>query len=273
VALTYALLGPIMAILRPIAGIFLGIFAGVMTGLRNKPEQTGDAITICCSEPVDSDKPIVQQENCCAASSTPHKPVATQSRLISPAKLVDGLIYAFSNMVDDLKQWLMIGIIAAGLVISFMSTEFLTQWGSGPVAMMVMILVGVPMYICATASTPLAVSFAAVGLSPGTVMVFLLAGPATNIGTLGILKQEFGLRALTAYLLAVVVGSLAIGLGVDWMFQQWGLSLNLQNDADYHSHLAWYHYVSALVLAILFIKPLRSQLFSVAGLIRRTSDS
>ncbi len=241
VSLTYVLLGPVMAVIRPIAGITLGIFAGLMTGWKETA--------------VKDDTKVVS--SCCAGKHD-HEPVAHTGNLSKAQKLNDGIVYALTSMVDDIKKWLIIGLIAAGAVVTFVPEEFLTQWGSGPIAMMVMIIAGVPMYICASSSTPLAVSFAAAGLSPGTVLVFLLAGPATNIGTLGIINKEFGMRALVAYLTAIVVGSIGAGLLTDELYRMYDLSLFGASGAHAHLELLWYHYISGAVMFLLFVPILRS---------------
>lgn len=243
VSLTYVLLGPVMAIVRPVAGVTLGIFAGLLTGWKD----------------TDGAGKQVSETKCCGGHDHETKSSDDDS-MDQPfsQRLQAGLIYSMTRMVDDLRMWLLIGIVVAGAVVTFVPTELLTQWGSGPIAMLVMIIAGVPMYICASASTPLAVSFAAVGLSPGTVLVFLLAGPATNIGTLGIINKEFGRRALIAYLTAIVVGSIGLGLATDLLYTEFGFSLASQTGAEAHNHMDWYHYVSGLLLLIFFIPPVRA---------------
>jgi len=241
VSLTYVLLGPVMAIIRPISGITLGIFAGLLTGWKDsEPDEVKQEVKTCCSGKHDH-----------ATTAVSHKaPLAH--------RIQEGLIYAFTSMVDDLRKWLIIGLLAAGAVVTFVPTEFLTQWGSGPLAMLVMIVAGVPMYICASSSTPLAVSFAVAGLSPGTVLVFLLAGPATNIGTLGIINREFGRRALWSYLTAIVLGSISLGLLTDELYTYFNLSLVGQSGELSHLHLMWYHYVTGAIMLVLFTPKIRA---------------
>ncbi len=239
VSLTYVLLGPVMAVIRPIAGISMGIFAGLMTGWKNDPAEE-----------------VKEVKSCCSGKHSHAKTVSVKNASLFQ-RIYEGLIYAFTSMVDDLRKWLIIGLLAAGAVVTFVPTEFLTQWGSGPLAMMVMIIAGVPMYICASSSTPLAVSFAVAGLSPGTVLVFLLAGPATNIGTLGIINKEFGKRALWSYLTAIVIGSISIGLLTDEIYNYFDLSLVGQSGEHSHLHMYWYHYVTGAIMFVLFTPIIR----------------
>ena len=83
--------------------------------------------------------------------------------------------------------------------------------------MLVMAIIGIPMYICATASTPLAVGFLAAGLSPGAILVFLMAGPATNVSTMGMIKQEMGTRTLVLYLFSVISASIGFGYLLNYL--------------------------------------------------------
>ncbi len=101
-----------------------------------------------------------------------------------------------------------------------------------------MILIGIPMYICATASTPIGAALLLAGMSPGTVLVFLMAGPATNIGTLAVVKKEMGQRAVYAYLIGMVISSIALGLTLDWSIAALNIDIQaqLENSSHFVSH-------------------------------------
>lgn len=83
-------------------------------------------------------------------------------------------------------------------------------------------------YICATASTPLAAALLLTGVSPGTVLVLLLAGPATNLGTLGVLRKELGAPVLLGYLLGVAVARVGLGLMTDMIVARLGIDVQAQ---------------------------------------------
>ena len=131
--------------------------------------------------------------------------------------------------------------------------------------MLVMLVVGVPMYICAVASTPVAAGFLLAGVSPGAVLVFLLVGPATNIASFALLKQELGLKVTGVYLFGLSVLSLAMGLLLEWLLQvqNWQIEASLG-----HAHamlpdaVSW---ISAFILIFLAIKPLRRALVPQLG--------
>ena len=105
---------------------------------------------------------------------------------------------------------------------TYVPNEFLVQWGDGFLAFVVMALVGVPMYVCATASTPIAAGLLFSGVSPGAALVFMLVGPATNIATVALVKKELGSRALTAYLTSVVGVGFAFGYLTNYLSRRSG---------------------------------------------------
>ena len=86
------------------------------------------------------------------------------------------------------------------------------------IAYLIAVLIAAPMYVCATASLPIAAALMLSGVSAGAAFVFLSAGPATNIVTMGVVKKTLGTRSLYIYLGSIVVGSLIFGLGLDYIF-------------------------------------------------------
>lgn len=205
IALSYALLGPIMAVARPLAALFSAITTGLLTSLIPK------------TPPLPSTLPVaVATGNCCSNSDCCSKPTNQQQPLLS------SLHYAFVDMLDDILLWLAAGLILAALVMTFIPPTALAEVGSGALTMLLMLVVGIPMYICATASTPLAAAMLAAGLSPGAVLVFLLAGPATNLATMGVIGKEMGRQVLLAYLLGIAASSLLMGVALDVLLEDMG---------------------------------------------------
>lgn len=127
--------------------------------------------------------------------------------------------YAFGELLTDIQKPFVIGIFIAG-VITFFFPEDLTQWANKHqfLSMLVMLVAGIPMYVCATASTPIAAALILKGLNPGAALVFLLAGPATNAATMGVVKNIFNTRALGIYLFMISVCSLMMGFILDWVY-------------------------------------------------------
>jgi uncharacterized membrane protein YraQ (UPF0718 family) len=252
VAVTYALMGPFMAVTRPIASVLTAIGVGTATGVAERagvsvaptttPTNPGD-LAACCSD---------------GGCETVPDTGTSLSRRIS-----DGLRYAFFDLYDEIVWWLALGLLVAGAVVTFLSPTFLAEIGSGLIAKIVMFLIGIPMYICATASTPLAASLLLAGVSPGTVLVFLLAGPATNLGTLGILRREFGARILTVYLVSLAALTLGAGIVTDWAAKALSIDLQTQLHAAEHVLPRWLQGASATALVLMAIPPLRRSIFSL----------
>jgi len=144
--------------------------------------------------------------------------------------------YAFTDLLDNIFGWLFMGIVFAAAIKAFVPDDFLTQWGSGWLAMIVMLLAGIPMYVCASASTPIATGFLLAGVSPGAVLVYLLAGPATNMATLGVINKEMGRRTLWLYLLGITVSALAAGWLVDFLVARWQIDISQQLTTS-HAHM------------------------------------
>lgn len=284
VSVTFALLGPLMAIVRPVAAVVSAITAGLLVGRQAEQEAVTVASNVtaaCCASEnrqqesaCSSNSPasscastVVDAESCCDSKRAP---VAASSAACCDSEADNnnedheasgwrqGLHYAFTDLLSKLVFWLVLGLLFSAAVQTWVPPTFLAEWGSGLLAMMVMVLISIPMYVCATASTPIAAGLLASGISPGTVLVFLLAGPASNIGSLGVIRQELGQRALTAYLSGVVVVAIAAGYLLDWLIVATGSSVQAQVEASHHllpSNLAW---LSLIVLIIAGLNSLRS---------------
>ena len=153
----------------------------------------------------------------------------------------------------------LIGLFFAAMVETYVATDFLALWGDSIWAMLVMVLISVPMYICATASTPIAAGLLMSGISPGAVLVFMLAGPATNVATLGVVYKELGNRALAAYLTGVIGMSLVFGALTNYLVATYGFEVAPLSAMEQDLLPAWLTIGSSLLLAglmarVFFIK-------------------
>ena len=113
------------------------------------------------------------------------------------SRLKESMTFTFVDLIKDISLWLIIGLVIASIVKTYIPTEFLTQWGDGFMAFTIMALIGVPMYICALASTPIAAGLLFSGVSPGATLVFMLVGPATNVATIGLVRSAVSYTHLT----------------------------------------------------------------------------
>lgn len=173
----------------------------------SKSESTSGS---CCSSKKPKEAPA--EDSCC--SSTPQK---TNLGFIGGAR--ESFRYGFAVMLVDLAIWLSIGLIMAAVIGAAVPPGWFEEHvGSGIVPKLIMLLVGIPLYICATSSTPLAFSLVLAGLSPGAALVLLLSGPATNVATMSWLIKDLGMKALVIYLGTIAVIALAAGVIFDMFF-------------------------------------------------------
>lgn len=261
VSFTYALMGPVMAVVRPIAAVVSAIMAGLLVG---RVEEAANEITAtqksesCCGSK--KSEPIKVQSNCCESQvvveSEPEDIKASDSSCCGSTsenidanvveskskRLLSGLDYAFGQLLRDVVLWLLLGLLVAALVQQYVPDDFFQILGDGFGSMLLMAVIGIPMYVCATASTPIAAGFLLAGVSPGAVLVFMLLGPASNIGTLFIVKNELGSRALVAYLTGLVVSAFAFGFLLNYLtgMFQWSFAVDvLAAEHQHHNAFEW----------------------------------
>ncbi|QYX64340.1 SO_0444 family Cu/Zn efflux transporter [Shewanella putrefaciens] len=192
-----------------------------------------------------------EADSCCASTQDMATELKSQSVL---SRVGIGLKYAATDLVRDTTLWLLVGLFFAALVQTYVPADFLAQWGNGILAMLVMVLVSVPMYICATASTPIAAGLLLAGVSPGAVLVFMMAGPATNIATLGVVAKELGKRALWGYLGGVIGVALVAGILVNYLVDSFGFVVMPQIGEQHQMLPQWLVATSGIVLALLMAK-------------------
>jgi hypothetical protein len=137
---------------------------------------------------------------------------------------------------------------------------WLAQWGQGFTAMLIMLLVGIPLYICAVASTPIAAGLLIAGVSPGAVLVFLLVGPATNAGSFMLVKKELGTKVTLIYLLGISVVSLIMGLLLDWGVANMSLQIDARHQQQNNFIPDELSLIGAVVLLVLGVPVIRNRL-------------
>ncbi len=268
ISISYALLGPFMAVIRPVAAIFSAIFTGIVvmfttkdiTGVSHQTANSG-----CCSSEQEkaeektccSKKEIAEESGCCSKNS---KVTNKSSEIVQPQKdnlfklIMSSLKFSAGKLLEDITKWLMIGLLLAAIIKTWVPTDFLVQWGHGFMAMLVMALVGIPMYICATASTPIAAGFLAAGVSPGAILVFMLAGPATNISTMGMIKQELGKSVLLVYVSSILGVSILFGYLTNYLFAAFSFEIYRVVAASHEMDESIIYQISAILLAALMIR-------------------
>ncbi len=232
---TYALMGPVFAIARPLIAFVSGLFNGIMLLLFDKdekePETTKNSYncTICDLE-------------------VPHTHSIRE-------KLKHAVDYSFRELITDISKWLVIGIILGGLISAIIPTDsvFAQKYLTNPwLSYIFMLAIGVPLYICSTGSIPVATSFLIVGVNPGAVFAFLIVGPATNTATLTFVGGKFGRKTLFIYLFSILAVALTSGLLIDMLFPE--LSAFAQNMHKHGESVDYLGIASAIVLILLISK-------------------
>jgi uncharacterized membrane protein YraQ (UPF0718 family) len=211
ITLTYALLGPFMAVARPLAAVVTAITTGLLLdrvapdgepreGRANNPDGGTYAGAVSAG-------PDQTRDRESTGNGARPKPGHWLAR---------ALRFGFVEMFDDIIVQLVIGIVVAGAIVAWLPGLGVERLTGGTVASyLIMLVLGIPIYVCATASTPLALGFVASGVSPGAALVFLLVGPATNVASLMVLSRQFGRLALSVYVTALATTSVAMGLLMD----------------------------------------------------------
>jgi uncharacterized membrane protein YraQ (UPF0718 family)/copper chaperone CopZ len=177
--------------------------------------------------------------------------------------LSGALRYAIFDLLGAIDRWLIFGVLAAALVTTLTPEDFFAtqSWSSGWLGLLVVLGISLPLYVCTTASVPIAASLIAAGLPAGSALVFLMAGPATNLATMGAVYRTLGWRVLTIYLATVIAASLAFGL----LFEQI-LSVDLGGLQAHHHQGSGLSLAATLVLlALLGLLEFRRQQSRRAG--------
>nr|WP_027721517.1 SO_0444 family Cu/Zn efflux transporter [Maridesulfovibrio zosterae] len=281
IAVTYALLDPVMTFFRPFAAFITAVIAGVLV---DRYEKTNGTKTPSIPEPIlishdhghecgCNDSNLSCQcsddtEQSCSESSCGCGCGEESSSLPETftGKLTAGMQYSFGNLLQDIGIWFLGGVILAGIFGALIPDGFIEKnLGDGFLPLLIMLAAAVPLYVCATASTPIAAALALKGLSPGAALVFLLAGPATNAASFTVVAKLLGKRSAFIYLGTIIICSLVLGVFVNWLYYSLGMSITdwVQSGAeDVHG---LFYTVSALILLAFIAIP------KVSALIRGKS--
>lgn len=231
IAITYALLDPVMTVLRPLAAFATATVTGLLINLL--PE---DPAVVIDTEPTDTKVEEVSENN-----STMFQ------------KMREGLSFAFGELLKDIGGWMLVGIGIAGLIGYLVPDDFFTfLQGHNFLSMLAMLVIGIPLYICASASTPVAAALILKGISPGAALVFLLVGPATNAATLTLVGRFWGRATTIVYLASIAVCSLGLGALTDllYSFAGWDIVGQIQTVIEHGPSL--FDNLAAVLVLILW---------------------
>ena len=229
--ITYAMLGPIFAIYRPIIAFVSGVFGGTLVHLYDDNENN------------------MAKENCkddCCDDE-------------SKSKIYNIFNYGFVKLPMDIAGPLIFGVVFSSLLLVLIPSNYFYMVGSGILGMLIMLILGLPTYVCATASVPIAFALHLKGFSMGAVLVFLMSGPATNIATMSVIYKILGKKNLFIYLFTIIATSIGFGLLFDWIFP----NLSVGDSGYIVNHLLGpgIEIILSLALIIILLNALRIKYF------------
>ena len=230
IAATYSLLGLAFVIIRPLAALITAFAGGMIVNGqdKNSPQE--------CVEEVDSiDAPLSDSFG---------------------KKIIDALRYGYIEMVQNIGKWLIIGLVIAAAITVFVPDGFFTFFAGYPLlAMIAVVIVAIPMYVCSTGSIPIALSLMLKGLSPGAAFVLLMAGPAANFASIIIVSKSLGKKTAFTYIATIVAGAIAIGLCIDYLMpREWfTMPLTVGNISNFHLHVDIFSGICTVILVLLLV--------------------
>jgi len=201
---TYGMFGWVFTLYRAFTSMIIAMVAGILTNIFDKEEVSKWKATAVEEETAPS---------CCSSSCSSE----TQEK--KKFSFTKAMKYAFVTLLGDIAKPLLWGLLLGALItiaIPSNLSEILIEYSW--LSYVIAILIAVPMYVCATASLPIAAALMLSGVSAGAAFVFLSAGPATNTVTIGVVKKMLGTRSLYIYLGSIIIGSIVFGLGLDYIF-------------------------------------------------------
>ena len=224
---TYALLGPVYAVFRPVASFISGVLVGIFTHFKEKNGET-------------SPEPY-QKNNIKNSNPKPKK------------SFKDAFLYGFKVIPSEIATWLIIGIFIGGIISTLVPTDFGTKYLQSPFLNYFMVLlISIPLYVCATGSIPIAASLIAKGVLPGAALAFLIAGPATNTVTISFVYKRMGKKIAFLYIFLIITISLSFGLFFDLLVKQSNLNFGFVSlGGSFLPHT--FKIISGIILGIIFL--------------------
>ena len=192
IAATYSMMGLPFAVLRPVAALVTSLVGGLAVGHWERKGVLDD----------------VKKDGNYEFSELPR---GFWKKVVATFK------YGFFDMMQSIGRWLLIGLVVATLITVLLPDDFFSTYARWPLLnMFIIVLVAVPMYVCATGSIPIAAALMLKGMSPGCALVLLMAGPAANVASMFVVNSAFGRKATVIYLLSIIGGAMGFGIVVDY---------------------------------------------------------
>ena len=291
---TYSLMGLPFAIIRPIAALVTALFGGHMVNIFDNEEVKEDKDnTDCCGHHNEEEHCCcghehhhdAEKESCCCGHEHHHEETECHCghhhdhseeggcgcgcehhshATTFVGKLGEALEYGFVHMMEDIGKWLVIGLVVAALITVFVPDSFFAIFADNSLLSMLLVMcMAIPMYLCATGSIPIAVALMLKGLTPGAGLVLLMAGPASNVASILVIRKVLGTRTQIIYLVSIILGAILFGLGIDYLLpREWFTDFLVSPMNEAHEETALFSWfctglLVALLLNALVIRKLR----------------
>lgn len=236
---TYALMGPVFAVARPLAAFVTGLAGGAAVDVLTRGEP----------DVAEAEKPKKEGHCCCCHCHERAEPSeAAHSDKANP--LVQIFRTGYGELLGEVARPLAVGLVVAAVVTAFVPANFFaTAFGGNDwLAMPAMVLIGFPMYVCSSASIPIAASLVAKGLTPGAAFVFLMVGPAINAASMTAVAKMIGIRASVVYALVIALGAVLCGIVINLLPMD--VLPQVAADAATETLALWEHLSAALLVVL-----------------------
>ncbi len=241
---TFSFFGLIFTIFRVISSIIIAIIVGLVQNFveKEKPSDIKDTLVVdsCCSD------------SSCSSSSDSSK-FSVEKKKFS---FKSAFSYAYVTLFKDMVKPLFIGLLLGALFTTFTPKEYTSMLFENQILTYFVILIfAMPLYVCATASLPIAAAFILQGMSGGAAFIFLTAGPATSAITMSVVYKTLGKTSLIVYVSTIAILSFLFAFIYDFFFGNVNI-INFTNDIEHSSLLS--QIASFIMLALMsyyLIKP------------------
>ena len=273
---TYSLMGLPFALIRPLVAMVTAVMGGWLVNatdneilaVRSPQKHEEEHHGCCCGEHHEEEHSHdcccgkhheEEHHDCCCGKhheeKHSHGCCCGEHKRNIWHRLWDAMTYAFVEMMGDIGKWLLVGLAVAGIITALVpDTWFAVFQGNSLLSILFVLLLSIPMYLCATGSIPIAVALMLKGLTPGAALVLLMAGPASNAASIVLIRKELGWRTLMVYLSSLVLGAVLFGLAIDLLLPEawFTQALHLTEDCCEEGP-GLFSIVSTLVLALLLL--------------------
>ena len=273
---TYSLMGLPFALIRPLVAMVTAVMGGWLVNatdneilaVRSPQKHEEEHHGCCCGEHHEEEHSHdcccgkhheEEHHDCCCGKhheeKHSHGCCCGEHKRNIWHRLWDAMTYAFVEMMGDIGKWLLVGLAVAGIITALVpDTWFAVFQGNSLLSILFVLLLSIPMYLCATGSIPIAVALMLKGLTPGAALVLLMAGPASNAASIVVIRKELGWRTLMVYLSSLVLGAVLFGLAIDLLLPEawFTQALHLTEDCCEEGP-GLFSIVSTLVLALLLL--------------------